>query len=64
MHIDKGQLKAINIYLLYQITYPEDLNIVLKRQNKNGIVNPIKAKQKDSFNIENYLNYNELNNQI
>ena len=34
MHIDKGQLKAINIYLLYQITYPEDLNIVLKRQKK------------------------------
>lgn len=64
MHIDKGQLKAINIYLLYQITYPEDLNIVLKRQKKNGIVNPIKAKQKESFNIEKYLNYNELNNQI
>ena len=54
MHIDKGQLKAINIYLLYQITYPEDLNIVLKRQKKNGIVNPIKAKQKEIISIQEF----------
>ena len=64
MHIDNRQLKAIKLYLLYQITYPEDVNVVLKRYKKNGIVKRLKANSKESFVLENYLNFEELNEQI
>ena len=64
MQIDKRQLKAIKLYLLHQIIYPEDVNIVLKRRNKNGIVKSIKPEKQKNFNLEDYLNYNELNDYI
>ncbi len=64
MCFDKSQLKAINIYLLYQISYPEDVNIVLRRNKKNGIVTSIIYSPQKEFDLEDYLKFNELNQYI
>ena len=62
MSINKEQIKALGIYLLEQTIYPEDVTYSLRKTNRSGIFSKIEIPLRtDYFNINNFLNFEELN---
>lgn len=65
MAIEKQQIEAIKLYLLYQMAYPQDMSIVLKNRKKQGIVTKLPTPViSGALDIANYLHFDKLDSII